>query len=145
MQQRLGKTITLASTRDVERLLHSSRPHLFPTKEPIILAAPGMSPEDIAQWQQKLTALRSACGCGTGTAFVFIAGATYLVYVILSALATHHSFSLWHFLIRLLLIIPILLVAAGIGKAVGLAVAQIRFKKACSRLLIEFKRIERKL
>jgi hypothetical protein len=141
-----NQPITVASAADLQALIASNRPRLFPTETAITVAVPGFTTDQTQTWQRKLTALANPCGCGVGMVFLMTAVIGYIAYAILAAQSAQSSTSTltaWFFVKHILAGLLVSFVAAGVGKAVGLILAQYQFKRVCAQLLIQIKQIER--
>jgi hypothetical protein len=96
---------------------------------PIVLEVPNLEPARAHELGERLTRLRSECGCAAGAKAMW--GATLVVFV---ALVLGYGWSTG-LLVRLPLVVVAAVVGAIGGKAVGIALARRAYSRELTRLL----------
>lgn len=90
------------------------------------VAVPQLSPDENETWQKQLDRAYFACGCGEGAAFAVLGVVGYAAW----AVARPEPLA-W---LDLLWLVGTFFVAAGLGKAIGLARARRRLARTVDRL-----------
>lgn len=117
--------------RDLEVLLQASRTGQRMPKSQLTLAIPALNESQRLGAQRKLNAFAHTCGCAEGGVCALASLSIVLSYSVLGP--RHYSgqrlVTLW------LAGICFILLSAGIGKAVGLFIGRLRFRRTCVRLI----------
>jgi hypothetical protein len=102
----------------------------FASNRPLILTIPGLPSADALSIGERLNKDRAACGCSTGAWAMAVAFAVVLAMIVLS-----HGLFTVETLIRLPIAAATAIVFAGLGKAIGMAVARQRARREVSRAI----------
>ena len=95
----------------------------------VLLEFPQLTQREAAYWESRINAQRDDCGCSLGAKFLLVGAVLYCF----SLWITPQDFLLdiW---VRVLLGVPVALIAAGIGKGTGLFLARVKLQKTLTRL-----------
>lgn len=102
----------------------------FASRQPLILAIPGIPPPEAIAIGERLNKDRAACGCGLGAQ----AMAAAFVAVLALLMLRYGPFTLAT-LARLPIAIVVAIVCAGLGKAYGVTSARRRARREVDRIL----------
>ena len=127
--------VVLRTIQDVEELCeHASIKPLF-SKFKIQLEIRIVSETERHSWQTQLNKYKNDCGCSTGAIFFSV---TLVVLIVLAVFTAFNS--PMTSMIKLSLIgTPVVFFSALVGKMLGLIIARLKFRRACSKLLERLK------
>jgi hypothetical protein len=116
-----GPMLIVRTAEDLDRLLSADRRRV----RRLALALESLNPEDQASWERRLNRHYRACGCEGGAValVVTLLGASVLAFRYHDLLGEHPFVAGGGILLALL-------IATGLGKAVGLAIARRRLEGA---------------
>lgn len=125
----------LRTAQDIEDLTRGRSITRLNLKDVIRLEFPALSEKERALWEVRLNAYKNDCGCSTGAAFCCITLITVAVLVFITALSSPIAFT-----IRVVALGTIAIFFSGlVGKALGLTIARLKFRRGCAKLLKRMK------